>query len=88
MRKQFLFTIAALALGLVFTPGNASAEDEGYNTSDTDTVIIGSDPMTGGPTQEDYDAMDSIQQQMQDLKDRHSGECAEGSSESGESSGE
>jgi hypothetical protein len=87
MRKQFLLAIAAMALGLVFTPGNASAEDEGYNTSDTDTVIIGSDPMTGGPTQEDYDAMESIQQQMQDLKDRHSGE-AEGGSESGETSGE
>jgi hypothetical protein len=50
-------------------------------------VIIGSDPMTGGPTQEDYDAMESIQQQMQDLKDRHSGET-EGAAESDESSGE
>jgi hypothetical protein len=76
-----------MALGLVFfTPGNASAQD-GFNTDDGDTVTIGSDPLTGGPTQEAADTMESIQQQMEDLKDRHSGE-SEGASESDESSGE
>jgi len=88
MRRAFSIAMGAIAVGLMFfTPSNASAEDEGYNTSDSDTVIIGSDPQTGGATQEDYDAMESIQQQMQDLRDSHSGE-SEDASESGESSDE
>ena len=38
---------------------------------DTDTVMIGSDPYTGGATQEDYDQMQSIQQGIDDLKQSH-----------------
>jgi hypothetical protein len=54
-----------------FTGASAGDDDAGYNTSDTDSVTIGSDPNTGGPTQEDYDQMQSIQQGMQDLRESH-----------------
>src|SRR4029078_3126140 len=61
-------TIGLLALSLARAP--AGDYNSGYNSGDTDTVTIGSDPYTGGATQEDYDQMQSIQQGIDDLKQR------------------
>jgi hypothetical protein len=74
MRKGSFIAMAAASMALVAIPltgASAGEDDGGYNTSDTDSVTIGSDPNTGGATQEDYDAMQSIQQGMQDLKESH-----------------
>src|SRR5262245_44634706 len=46
-------TLGLLALSL--TSASAGDYDSGYNSGDTDTVTISSDPYTGGATQEDYD---------------------------------
>ena len=54
-----------------FAGASAGDDSGGYNSSDTDTVTIGSDPNTGGPTQQDYDQMQSIQQGIEDLKASH-----------------
>jgi hypothetical protein len=72
MRKQSFIALVAVTAALLAVPltsASAGDYDSGYNTGDTDTLTIGSDPYTGGPTQEDYDAMQSIQQGAQDLKD-------------------
>ena len=72
MRRQSFIAITAVTIALLAVPlAGASAGDDysGYNTGDTDSVTIGSDPNTGGPTQEDVDAMQQIQQGIQDLKD-------------------
>jgi hypothetical protein len=72
MRRQPFIAIAAITMAFLAVPfsgASAGDEDSGYNTGDTDTVTIGPDPNTGGPTQEDVDAMQQIQQGIQDLKD-------------------
>jgi hypothetical protein len=60
-------------------------------TGDTDTVTIGSDPYTGGATQEDYDQMQSIPQGIEDLKQSHDaapdGVSPDDSTEADDSSG-
>ena len=74
MRNRYCLVVAAVATALLaisLTGAYAGDDDAGYNTSDTDSVTIGSDPNTGGATQEDSDAMQAIQQGMQDLKDSH-----------------
>jgi hypothetical protein len=54
-------------------------------------VTIGSDPYTGGATQEDYDQMQSIQQGIDDLKQSHDaapdGVSPDDSTEADDSSG-
>jgi hypothetical protein len=74
MSKRSFIAVAAAAVALYAIPlsgASAGEDDAGYNTSDTDTVTIGSDPNTGGATQDDYDQMQQIQQGMQDLKESH-----------------
>jgi len=72
MRNRSFIAIAAGAAALfALTSAYAGDDDAGYNSSDTDSVTIGSDPNTGGATQDDSDAMQAIQQGMQDLKESH-----------------
>ena len=74
MHKASFIAIGAVTIGLLaLSLASASAGDynSGYNSGDTDTVTIGSDPYTGGATQEDYDQMQSIQQGIDDLKQSH-----------------
>lgn len=94
MSKRFFIAMAAAGMALVAVPltsASAGDEDSGYNTSDTDSVTIGSDPNTGGATQEDYGAMQSIQQGIQDLKESHDaapeGSSPDDSTEADDSSG-
>ncbi len=71
MPKPIRIAIAAAAMALLAIPVSgawAGDDDSGYNTSDTDSVTIGSDPNTGGPTQDDADQMQQIQQGIEDLK--------------------
>jgi len=66
--------MAAVTMALAavpFTGASAGDDSGGYNSSDTDTVTIGSDPNTGGATQQDYDQMQLIQQGIEDLKQGH-----------------
>jgi hypothetical protein len=74
MGKSSLIATAAVTIALLavpFTGASAGDDSGGYNSSDTDTVTIGSDPNTGGATQQDYDHMQSIQQGIDDLKQSH-----------------
>jgi hypothetical protein len=74
MRNRSFLAVAVFVVALLAVPfagAFAGDDDAGYNTSDTDSVTIGSDPNTGGATQDDYDQMNQIQQGMQDLKDNH-----------------
>jgi hypothetical protein len=94
MHKASLIAIAAATIGLLAVPlTSASAGDyeSGYNSGDTDTLTIGSDPYTGGATQEDYDQMQSIQQGIDDLKASHDaapdGVSPDDSTETDDSSG-
>lgn len=67
--------VCVLVFGTLATVITASAgEYGGFGPSDTDTQEIGSDPDTGGPTPEDYQNMESIQQQIQDQKDTYGSE--------------
>lgn len=63
-----LFTMMTIFAAALTVSSFAQAEDAGYNTSDSDTVVIGSDPNTGGATEQDYQDMADIQQGMADLK--------------------
>ncbi len=83
MGKRFLITTVAAALALIAIPLSgawAGDDDAGYNSSDTDSVTIGSDPNTGGPTEGDADQMQQIQQGIDDLK---SGAGSDDSDDSG-----
>ena len=74
MGKSSFIATAAVTIVLLAVPlTSASAGDDngGYNSSDTDTVTIGSDPNTSGATQQDYAQMQSIQQRAEDLKQSH-----------------
>jgi len=74
MGKSSFIAMAAVTMALAavpFTGASAGDDSGGYNSSDTDTVTIGSDPNTGGATQQDYDQMQSIQQGIEDLKQGH-----------------
>jgi hypothetical protein len=54
MGKSSLIATAAVTIALLavpFTGASAGDDSGGYNSSDTDTVTIGSDPNTGGATQ-------------------------------------
>jgi len=54
--------MAAVTMALAavpFTGASAGDDSGGYNSSDTDTVTIGSEPNIGG-AQQDYDQMQSI----------------------------
>ena len=49
MSKRFFIAMAAASMALVavpFSSASAGDDDAGYNTSDTDSVTIGSDPNT------------------------------------------
>jgi hypothetical protein len=85
MHKASFNAIAAATIGLLAVPlTSASASDY------TETLTIGSDPYTGGATQEDYDAMRSIQQGIDDLKQGHDapdGVSPDDSTEADDSSG-
>jgi hypothetical protein len=75
-----------LAAGAVAYAGEY---DSGYNSGDSDTQTIGSDPNTGGATPEDYQNMESIQQQIQDQKDTYgSAGSQEDAVEEGEDNGD
>ena len=50
-----------------------AGEYGGYGASESDTQEIGSDPNTGAATPEDYQNMESTQQQIQDQKDTYGG---------------
>ena len=60
-----------LAFKTLATTAAYAGEYGGYGGNDTDTQEIGSDPNTGAPTPEDYQNMESIQQQIQDQKDTY-----------------
>ena len=71
MGKSSFIAMAVVTMALdavPFTGAFAGDDSGGYNSSDTDAVTIGSDPNTGGATQQDYDQMQSIQQGIEDLK--------------------
>jgi hypothetical protein len=83
MRIQKFLASSAILIGSILcltTAAYAGDEDSGYNASTTDTTTIGSDPNTGGATQQDVDTMQSIQQQTQELKESHGGGSADDSS--------
>ena len=68
--KSSFIAMAAVTMALAavpFTGASAGDDSGGYNSSDTDTVTIGSDPNTGGATQQEQ----SIQQGIEDLKQGH-----------------
>ena len=70
MGKSSFIAMAAVTMAAVpFTGAFAGDDSGGYNSSDA--VTIGSDPNTGGATQQDYDQMQSIQQGIEDLKQGH-----------------
>jgi hypothetical protein len=73
MRDRTVFGTCVLLLGILAAAAVAYAGeyDSGYNSGDSDTETIGSDPNTGGATPEDYQNMESIQQQIQDQKDTY-----------------
>ena len=93
MHKASFIAIAAATIGLLAVPltsASAGDYDSGYNSGDTDTLTIGSDPYTGGATQEDYDPVQSIQQGIDDLKQGHDapdGVSPDDSTEADDSSG-
>ncbi len=93
MHKASFIAIAAATrlLAVPLTSASVGDYDSGYNSGDTDTVKIGSDPYTGGATQEDYDQMQSIQQGIDDLKQSHDaapdGVSPDDSTEADDSSG-
>ena len=60
-----------LAFGTLATTTAYAGEYGGFGPSDTDTQEIGSDPNTGGATPDDYQNMESIQQQTQDQQDTY-----------------
>jgi hypothetical protein len=65
MGKSSFIAMAVVTMALdavPFTGAFAGDDSSGYHSSDTDAVTIGSDPNTGGATQQDYDQMQSIQQ--------------------------
>jgi hypothetical protein len=89
MHKASFIAIGAVTIGLLalsLAGASAGDYDSGYNSGDTDTVTIGSDPYTGGATQEDYDQMHSIQQGIDDLKQSHDA-APDDSTEADDSSG-
>ena len=56
MHKASFIAIGAVTIGLLalsLASASAGDYDSGYNSGDTDTLAIGSDPYTGGATQED-----------------------------------
>ena len=62
MGKSSVIAMAAVTMALAavpFTDASAGDDSGGYNSSDTDTVTIGSEPNIGG-AQQDYDQMQSI----------------------------
>ncbi len=63
----------ATAITTVFAADNYG----GFGPSETDTQEIGSDPDTGAPAPDDYQNMESIEQQMQDQQDIYGSEGAQ-----------
>ncbi|HEX7776183.1 MAG TPA: hypothetical protein VF449_06610 [Parvibaculum sp.] len=65
MKIHALLAVATLTLGLAAGfSGIALADDD----STTDTQVIGSDPQTGGATQQDQQTMDDIHAQIEQQK--------------------
>lgn len=90
MRDRTVLGTCVLLLGILAAAAVAYAgEYGGYNSGDSDTETIGSDPNTGGATPEDYQNMESIQQQIQDQKDTYgSAGSQEDAVEEGEDNGD
>lgn len=73
-----ILVMATCATTVVFADDNA-----GYNTSNGDSVTIGSDQNAGAATPKDTTATQSIQDQTQDMKDRWSGDAQRDAVENG-----
>lgn len=67
--KSFLVLTALVAsaasFGTIVTPGQAMAQQAGYNQGNGATTTIGSDRRTGGATNADRSAMQNIQESIQ-----------------------
>lgn len=83
MRPTNFLTAAILLVAICTTTTGYADNDTGYNTSNGDSVTIGSDQNTGAATPEDSAATQSIQDQTQDMKDRWSGDAQRDAVENG-----
>jgi hypothetical protein len=85
MKPTNLLIAAILMLAVSATATVFADDDAGYNTSNGDSVTIGSDQNTGAATTEDSNATQSIQDQTQDMKERWSGDAQRDAVENGTS---
>jgi peptidoglycan hydrolase CwlO-like protein len=84
MKKNILTALCAMIMTFsIVTIALADEANDGYNTSNTDNVTIGTDPNTGGEAPGDAQNMQSIQDQTESMKERWSGDAQRQAVENG-----